>query len=431
MRALVSPQTSDMDLERRLRHAQAIVMFMAPFAALWGCVSLALGAYVSATGAFTAVTGFTLAMLLRERMNPLALRVMWLLILDVAMFLAIIATHPASYTAFLLLFRATAPISVFSPREPKWIRWGLVLPPVVIWFVTWALDYQVLPNFEIGEDLARSVFAPISGVTIFGILLFEFAYYDRLTSQYMSQLDEARRVSDQANLAKSRFLKSLTHNMRTPLHTISGYSDMIRSEIGAGTVAQAPELDKRMTRVLAASQELLGMIDKGIALSSMTSNGVEAVCRPVQPGPLIHQVLTEMHPVAQAKAITLGFDGPDAAAEPEVTADPDLLVAALRHLVENAIRFSPEQALVTVVCAAFGTDQVELAVCDNGPGFPPGSEESAFVPFERLGEALGASLGGGIGLTLLKAQIEAMGGHVGIDSAYQSGARVWIRLPLA
>lgn len=424
-------QTADTDLERRLRHAQAIVVFMAPFAAVWGCVSLWLGAYVSAAGAFTAVTGFVLATLLRNRMDPVALRVMWLLFLDVAMFLAIIATHPASYTAFLLLFRATAPISVFSPRESRIVRWGLVLPPVVIWFVTWALDYQILPEFEIGEAMAHMVFAPISGVTIFGILLFEFAYYDRLTSLYMSQLEEARQLSDQANQAKSRFLKSLTHNMRTPLHTISGYSDMIRSEIGAGKVAHSTELEKRMTRVLAASQELLGMIDKGIALSSMTSDGVEALCRPVQPGPLMHQVLTEMHPVAQAKAITLSIDGPDATSEPEVLADPDLLVAALRHLVENAIRFSPEQALITVACAIAPNNHVELSVCDTGPGFPPGSEEAAFVPFERLGEALGASLGGGIGLTLIKAQVEAMGGTVGIDDAYKDGARVWIRLPRA
>lgn len=224
----------DADHRRRLEHASGLVRFLLPFSAAWALLSLFLGAYVSALGATIASLGFVFAILFERRIPSLWLRSIWLLTTDLGMFLATIATHPDSYTAFLLVFRATIPISVFSPKEPRLLRWGLVMTPILIWFATWWVGFQVLADFEIGEDLAQRFFAPLTGISVFAILLFEFAYYDRLHQSQVADLEAAKRASDQANASKDRFLRSLTHDMRTPLHTITGYTDMLVDAAHAG-----------------------------------------------------------------------------------------------------------------------------------------------------------------------------------------------------
>ena len=419
----------DADHRRRLEHASGLVRFLLPFSAAWALLSLFLGAYVSALGATIASLGFVFAILFERRIPSLWLRSIWLLTTDLGMFLATIATHPDSYTAFLLVFRATIPISVFSPKEPQLLRWGLVMTPILIWFATWWVGFQVLADFEIGEDLARRFFAPLTGISVFAILLFEFAYYDRLHQSQVADLEAAKRASDQANASKDRFLRSLTHDMRTPLHTITGYTDMLVDAAHAGEPVPADVVQARSTRVLAASHELLDMIDRGISLAALSGEGFDVKPQTVMVQALMADLVQELAPRCEAAGLTLENRLPDDLA---LVADPAYLAVALRQLIENALKFCPRGGAIWVEAGAGAkAGFVEIAVCDDGPGFPLGREDRAFDPFERLGHAMGEISGSGIGLSLVRAQVEAMAGHVGIDASYSDGARVWIRLPAA
>lgn len=416
----------DEDLERRLDHASALVRFMLPFSLAWVLLSFIFDAQVSASGALVASMGLMAAILLENRLDPLWLRCFWLLVLDMGMTVAVMAVHPASYAVFIVVFRATMPLMIFSPKEPAWLRWGLVVPPILFWFLAWWVDYRFLPEFDISEEIARSYFAPLTGITLFGVLLFEFSYFDRLSVRNVSELRAAREVSEIAHDAKSRFLRSLTHDMRTPLHTITGYCDMTRVEAGEEGKLHPKLVHDRMTNVLSASQELLGMIDKGISLAALSGRGMEVSAKDFALKPVLEMVVSELEPMAQERGISLQI-GDNMTAF--LYADPDFTVSSLRHLLENSLKFCSEGNVVEVVCEPVGDKEYEISVIDDGPGFPPGAEEAAFAPFERLGQTMGSTFGGGVGLSLTKAQVEAMGGSIGIDPERYLGARVWIRLP--
>ena len=86
---------------------------------------------------------------------------------------------------------------------------------------------------------------------------------------------------------------------------------------------------------------------------------------------------------------------------------------------------------MAIDCAITGNNFMRVTITDNGPGFPRGREDIAFLAFERLEQTTGAISGAGLGLTIARYLIEAMGGKIDIDSDYREGARVRVELPLA
>ncbi|GGB91979.1 hypothetical protein GCM10011363_05700 [Marivita lacus] len=97
----------------------------------------------------------------------------------------------------------------------------------------------------------------------------------------------------------------------------------------------------------------------------------------------------------------------------------------------HAIKFSPAGGTVGIQAQAMGEDQVEIVFRDNGPGFPEGTADVAFVAFERLGHETGTKSGVGVGLSLAQKFAEAMGGRIRIDETLRSGAKVSLILPLS
>ena len=111
---------------------------------------------------------------------------------------------------------------------------------------------------------------------------------------------------------------------------------------------------------------------------------------------------------------------------PAVQADPRRTVQVLVNLISNASKYGPDEAEITIG-ATVGENQVKVTVSDRGDGIPPEHRKNLFRRFTRLGDK--ARYGVGLGLSVVKAIVEAHGGHVGLDDRPGGGSVFWFTLP--
>lgn len=238
-------------------------------------------------------------------------------------------------------------------------------------------------------------------------------------------LELARQEAEQASTAKSLFLSRMSHELRTPLNAILGFAQLLaldpsaRSETDAQSIAQ----------ILRAGRHLLALIDEVLDIARIEAGklGLEVV--PVPLGPIIEEAVGLSLPEAESRAITItnlvANDAP-------VAADRRRLLQVLLNLLSNAIKYNREGGEVSV-SASLADGRARVAVTDTGIGIDPEQAGSLFQPFTRLAAGAARSEGTGLGLSLSRALVEAMGGTIGyaprVDG--KAGATFWFELPLA
>jgi PAS domain S-box-containing protein len=228
--------------------------------------------------------------------------------------------------------------------------------------------------------------------------------------------DEAERT----NRAKSEFLSHMSHELRTPLHAILGFTQLLETE------GQSPADAESVEQIARAGNHLLGLINEVLDLARIEADKREFTPEPVQVRETLQEALSLVKPLAAERRVRL---------EP-LAGDPDceVLSSARRfrqvilNLLSNAVKFNREGGAVTVSWEKIG-DCLRIKVADTGRGISAGNLAKLFVPFERLGDTV--SEGAGLGLSLSKDLIEAMGGRIGVESVPGQGTTFWVELPLA
>lgn len=414
--------------ERRIANSKTLVRYVTPFAVGWLIIAWGLGAPRLEIAAGIATIGFLGGILLhRYEWHTLA-RITWLLAANAAIFLASLVVHPSGYMSFILLAAAGIPFLIFSINRKLPIVLALVALPVVLWFLGWWTDYALLAPFDVGEDMAKRVVAPGTAVTVFGVVLFEFAYFVVISRRYAASLSKAQQRAEVANEAKSALLRSMSHEMRTPLNAITGFSDLTRVDAGTDCPLDRDKVRDRMDAILGASDNLLKMVENMLSYASIAGSEICVNQTVVDLGQKCAKVLQRYEGQVSAKNLQLDLSIPKGT---EVKADPALLLAAIQQLLDNAIKYTPAGGRIALAAERAPDNRMQISVCDTGPGFPKGMSDTAFDPFERLEFANGTQSGAGIGLALVRAYVEAMGGEVGIETGRTSGALVWLALDAA
>jgi signal transduction histidine kinase len=230
-----------------------------------------------------------------------------------------------------------------------------------------------------------------------------------------AQRDDLMRLQ----LHKEQLAAFLVHDLKNPVNAIDLQSQRITRDADASTRSR-----DAAARIQSEARSLLRMITNLLDLSKADEGGLVPVRQPLSLAELFGQVVDEMQPRARQVRVAL------TAAATDVTAsgDPDLLRRTLENLVDNALRYAPEESVVTLAAAALG-DEVELRVADAGPGVP---EEQRARVFERFAqtEQTPARNSRGLGLAFCKVAVEAHGGRIWIEDA-APGAVFCIRIPLA
>lgn len=218
--------------------------------------------------------------------------------------------------------------------------------------------------------------------------------------------------------AKNEFIAIISHDLRSPLSSISGFADLLRSR------STSPE----------GSQEYLAFIKQSIQRMDEMINSLLELTQINLQGTLtletcdLNLVLTEivyaLQPQALNKEQTLALLDPVGSAPRDsiwVQANLSQLRRVAQNLVGNAIKYTPEQGTITVQ-ALVQAQQVEVQIKDNGPGIPPSAQPFIFDRFYRVKNKLTKQVtGSGLGLAIVKAIVEQHGGRVWVESAGQAG----------
>jgi PAS domain S-box-containing protein len=235
-------------------------------------------------------------------------------------------------------------------------------------------------------------------------------------------LARARDRAEQASQAKSRFLAGITHELRTPLHGLLGYAEMLMLEGGLN-----PKQAERVETMMAAGQHLLSMVNDVLDMSQIEADRLDVQLTEVELPDLIRVCLDVVRPTADVKALCIG-QAP--AARLRVVADPMRLRQVMINLLGNAVKFTPSGRVDVLMSNARGGSFVRLEVVDTGPGVRPAHRDKLFKTFERLNaEAMIGIEGSGLGLAISARLVGLMGGEIGYEDNPGGGSVFWLELP--
>ena len=236
------------------------------------------------------------------------------------------------------------------------------------------------------------------------------------------ELESAKSAAEKANLAKSDFLSSMSHELRSPLNAILGFAQLMASASPLPTDSQKESI----AQILQAGWHLLNLINEILDLAVIESGKASLSLEPVSLTEVMSECQAMMEPQAQKCGIRMTFpqfDNPSF-----VWADRTRLKQIVINLLSNAIKYNKEQGTVVVDCTVITPERNRISVKDTGAGLTPEKLAQLFQPFNRLGQEAGGVTGTGIGLVVTKQLAELMEGVLGVESSAGVGSVFWIEL---
>ncbi len=235
-------------------------------------------------------------------------------------------------------------------------------------------------------------------------------------------LTDAKFAAEKANLAKSDFLSSMSHELRSPLNAILGFAQLLESDFPPPTRSQTASIEQ----ILQGGWYLLKLINEVLDLSAIESGRLSLSLEPVSLIEVILECQTMIEPQAQKRGIQMIFTPFDN--QWFVNADRTRVKQVLINLLSNSIKYNHERGTVVVNCTASTQGRIRISVTDTGAGLPPEKLAQLFQPFNRLGQETSAEEGSGIGLVVSKRLVELMEGVIGVESTVGVGSVFWIEL---
>lgn len=234
-------------------------------------------------------------------------------------------------------------------------------------------------------------------------------------------LHAAREAAEAANEAKTRFLASVSHEIRSPLNAIYGYAQLLERNDGQGAL--------RAARVIRRSSEHLSHLIEGLLdISHVESGSLKLSRDTIRFRAFLEQLIDMLELQAQAKGLALALDCPPGLPD-FVRADQKRLRQVLINLLSNAIKFTDEGSVTLKV--HYRNELATFEVIDSGIGIAAEDAERIFIPFERAGGEAEGRPGIGLGLAITQALVRIMGGDIRVESAPGAGSRFTVRLMLS
>ena len=237
------------------------------------------------------------------------------------------------------------------------------------------------------------------------------------------ELIKAKTEAEKANLAKSDFLSSMSHELRSPLNVMLGFAQLMESSSPPPAFTQMTMLKE----INSAGWYLLELINKILDLAAIESGKLVVAQEPMCIGEVMIESRTMVEPQAQERNIHLIFP-PSSDMRFFVQADRTRVKQVLINLLSNAIKYNREGGTVEVSCCMPEPGRLRVSVRDTGTGLPPEKLTQLFQQFNRLGQEAGSVEGTGIGLVVTKQLVELMGGVIGVESTVDVGSVFWFEL---
>ena len=249
--------------------------------------------------------------------------------------------------------------------------------------------------------------------------------------QIQVELQQAQQAAEAANLAKSQFLATMSHEVRTPLNGILGMAQVLTMP----EVGQAERQDYART-ILSSGQTLLKLLNDILDLAKIEAGKIEFEVIEMAPAEILAQTQALFGAAASARGLQIewAWRGPKA----RYRGDPHRLTQMLSNLVSNALKFSTQGSIRLEAREIANVERgamLEFSVSDSGIGIAPDKLDLLFQSFSQVDSSSSRQFGGtGLGLSIVRALAHLMGGDAGVESALGQGSRFWFRVavePLA
>jgi two-component system sensor histidine kinase SenX3 len=230
---------------------------------------------------------------------------------------------------------------------------------------------------------------------------------------------ESRRVEE----VRRDFVANTSHELKTPVGALALLAETVED------AADDPEAVRRFAgRMRQEAARLTNLVQDMITLSRIQAAEPVPDPVPVKVDAVVAEAIDRCRMKAGVRGIEIAASAPRGLS---VLGDEDLLITALRNLLENAVAYSPDKTKVHVSTGQAGTDAVEISVADQGIGIPERDLERIFERFYRVDPARSRATGGtGLGLAIVKHVTSAHGGEVTVVSTEGAGSTFTLRLPL-
>ena len=290
----------------------------------------------------------------------------------------------------------------------------------------WNADYAHQQNGERRWFHIVAMGSEVAGRTKY-ILVMSDRTADRKINQALS---EAVAAAEAASRAKSTFLSNMSHDIRTPMNAIIGFTTLAVSNID-----NQERVKDYLTKTLSSSRHLLALINDILDMSRIESGKLQLEETEVNLAEMLHDIKTIVSGQIHAKQLELYMDALDVTDE-DVYCDRTRMGQILLNLLSNAIKFTPAGGTVSVRVRQFaGTvrdcAQYEFRVRDNGIGMSPEFAQKIFEPFERERTSTVSRIQGtGLGMAITRNIVEMMGGTIKVQTEKNRGTEFIICLPL-
>jgi len=242
------------------------------------------------------------------------------------------------------------------------------------------------------------------------------------TAKHAAELEKALERAISAEKARSMFFSVMSHDIRTPLNAILGYSDLLQFGI-----EDAAERDEALKSIRASGTTLLQLVDDVLDLAKIDSGHLALQPEPLRLSPLVDEVFSSFRLAATGKGLKLVNKTADV---PTLLLDGRRFRQILFNLVGNAVKFTNSGAVT--VAASYVGDRLDLSVSDTGCGIAPDMLSRIFDPFVQAQDpshSADKTGGTGLGLSICRRLVEAMGGKLAVESELGKGSTFKSTIP--
>ncbi|GAC1391425.1 MAG: hypothetical protein NVS4B11_19270 [Ktedonobacteraceae bacterium] len=313
---------------------------------------------------------------------------------------------------------------IYQERHENWARMALEAGYHSLIAVPLLLQDQAIGAFILYSDKPHQVSNRDTFLLSTAAIQTSMAIQNALL---FAEVKEKNAALERANALKSQFLANVTHELRSPLHSIIGYGSMIVDGFVEGELTTQQEEDIRF--IVRRAEDLSHLVDDMLDLSKIDADKIEVKPEPIELAANLRDIINQLKLMANEKKLYLTLEMEEDI--PLVCADSYRLRQVVTNLVSNALKFT-EQGGVTIRCTRTRDgDMVRIAVQDTGIGISPAALGFIFEAFRQADGSTTRRFGGtGLGLTIAKKLVELQGGEVAVESIVGQGSTFSLTLPV-
>ena len=247
---------------------------------------------------------------------------------------------------------------------------------------------------------------------------------EAIVEQRTAAFIKAKEQAEESDQLKTAFLNNISHEFRTPMNGILGFSTLLIN-------SNSPEKQNEFADIVNKScRQLLNIVNDTVEISKVHSAQAKVIKSTVNVSSIISEIINEFQDSAFQKGIDISLELKLEKEQMLIEIDENKIERIFWHLLDNAVKFT-YSGHIKIIGQEIGNNIIQFQIEDTGIGISPELQEKIFDPFRQAETGATRSFGGnGIGLSLVKAYIEILGGKIWLESEIEKGTTVFFTIPV-